>query len=237
MLNGIDTATWNPATDPHIARPYGLLTLERKLASKRALKKRMKLAGSDDIPLLATVSRITHQKGIDVIASTLADLTKLAQVVVVGAGDREMIEQLKAALAQSHPRAASATMGFDETLAHLIEAGADAFLMPSRFEPCGMNQMYSQRYGTPPIVRATGGLADTVVDCTACYARRRQRQRIRVSRAQRRGAARSGRARGRRLARRRDLARAAAKRHGAGFRLERERAPLCRDLRRAGSGR
>ncbi len=163
VLNGIDTATWNPATDPNIARPYGLLTLERKMASKRALKKRMKLAGSDDIPLLATVSRITHQKGIDVIASTLGEITKLAQVVVVGAGDREMIEQLKAAQAR-HPGRVGLSIGFDEPLAHLVEAGADIFLMPSRFEPCGMNQMYSQRYGTPPIANATGGLVDTIVD-------------------------------------------------------------------------
>ena len=109
------------------------------------------------------MSRITHQKGIDVIASTLADLTKLAQVVVVGAGDREMIEHLKAAQAR-HPGRVGLFIGFDEPLAHLVEAGADIFLMPSRFEPCGMNQMYSQRYGTPPIANATGGLVDTIVD-------------------------------------------------------------------------
>lgn len=163
VLNGIDTQLWNPLTDPHIASTYGVLTLERKIANKRALKKRMKLSGPDDVPLLGVVSRITHQKGIDVLAAAIPHLTQSVQLAVVGAGEREMVEQLKAARAK-FPERVAVHIGFNEPLAHVVEAGADAFLMCSRFEPCGMNQMYSQRYGTPPIANATGGLLDTIVD-------------------------------------------------------------------------
>jgi len=164
VLNGIDTKVWNPQNDPHLASPYGVLTLERKLANKRLLKKRMQLAGPDDRLLLGCVSRITHQKGIDVIAAAIPRLTAMGvQLALVGTGDREMTTALKAAEAK-HKGDVAVFVGFDEALAHLVEAGADAFLMPSRFEPCGMNQMYSQRYGTPPIANATGGLVDTIVD-------------------------------------------------------------------------
>ena len=164
VLNGIDTATWNPQTDPHLAARYGVLTLERKIANKRLLKRKLELEGPDDVPVLGCVTRITHQKGVDLIARAIPQLAKLpAQVVIVGTGDREMIAQLTAAqlLAPDH---VGLFFGFDEILAHQVEGGADAFLMPSRFEPCGMNQMYSQRYGTPPIAHATGGLVDTIVD-------------------------------------------------------------------------
>ena len=164
VLNGIDTKVWNPQNDPHLASPYGVLTLERKVANKRLLKKRMKLGGPDDRLLLGCVSRITHQKGIDVIAAAIPQLVAMgAQLALVGTGDREMTAALQAAAAK-HKGEVAVYIGFDESLAHLVEAGADAFLMPSRFEPCGMNQMYSQRYGTPPIANATGGLVDTVVD-------------------------------------------------------------------------
>jgi starch synthase len=118
-----------------------------------------------DVPLLGIVSRVTQQKGVDLVAAAAERIVALpAQIVVLGEGDRD----LEAALAQAahrHPDSIAVQIRFDEALAHLIEAGADAFLMPSRFEPCGMNQMYSQRYGTPPIVHATGGLADSVTDC------------------------------------------------------------------------
>jgi starch synthase len=118
------------------------------------------------MPLFGVVSRLATQKGLDWVLEIAPQLLALpAQLAILGSGEPQL-EQGFRALAQSHPGQASSTIGFDESLAHLIEAGADAFLMPSRFEPCGMNQMYSQRYGTPPIVRATGGLADTVVDCT-----------------------------------------------------------------------
>ena len=164
VLNGIDTALWNPQTDPFLATTYGVLTLERKAANKRLLRKRFHLEGPDDLPLLGCVSRITHQKGMDVLAQAIPELVALrAQVAIVGTGDREMVGKLKAMEAR-HRGNVSVFIGFDESLAHLIEGGCDMFLMPSRFEPCGMNQMYSQRYGTPPVANATGGLVDTIVD-------------------------------------------------------------------------
>ncbi len=166
ILNGIDTDLWDPATDPLIACHYSAATLAAKAGNKRALRERLGLALAPELPLFAVVSRLTEQKGLDWLLEIAPQLLALpAQLALLGGGDPEL-ERGFVGLAQRHPHAASATIGFDETLAHLIEAGADAFLMPSRFEPCGMNQMYSQRYGTPPIVRATGGLADTVVDCT-----------------------------------------------------------------------
>jgi len=116
--------------------------------------------------LLGTVSRLTDQKGIDLLLDAANAIVRLpAQLVIVGAGDKALEARLRT-LADAHPGKAGGFVGFDEALAHLVEAGADAFVMPSRFEPCGMNQMYSQRYGTPPIVHATGGLVDSVVDCT-----------------------------------------------------------------------
>jgi starch synthase len=164
VLNGIDTDAWNPETDPHIPAHYGVLTLERKRENKRALKTRLGLAADDDVPLLATVSRVTQQKGIDLITHALARLVQFpAQVVLVGAGDKRMIDEFRTESGR-YPGQVALFEGFDEPLAHLVEAGADVFLMPSRFEPCGMNQMYSQHYGTPPVVNPTGGLVDTVTD-------------------------------------------------------------------------
>jgi len=166
ILNGINTGLWNPATDPLIECRYSADTLAAKAGNKQALQRRLGLEAAPKAPLFAVVSRLTEQKGLDWLLAIAPQLLALpAQLALLGGGDPQL-ERGFLALAQSHPRQVSTTIGFDETLAHLIEAGADAFLMPSRFEPCGMNQMYSQRYGTPPIVRATGGLADTVVDCT-----------------------------------------------------------------------
>jgi starch synthase len=166
ILNGIDTDLWNPATDPLIASRYDADTLAAKAGNKRALRQRLGLAPAPDQPLFAVISRLTEQKGLDWLLEIAPRLLALpAQLALLGGGE-PALERGFLALAQRHPGQASATIDFDEALAHLIEAGADAFLMPSRFEPCGMNQMYSQRYGTPPIVRATGGLADTVVDST-----------------------------------------------------------------------
>jgi starch synthase len=164
VLNGIDTETWNPQTDPHLTSNYGVLTLERKVANKRALKRRFGLGGGDEVPLLAMVSRITHQKGIDIVTQAIPQLAGFpAHIVIVGIGEREMVERLQAMHAQ-FPKSVGLFNGFDEPLAHLVEGGADLFLMPSRFEPCGMNQMYSQHYGTPPIANYTGGLVDTIND-------------------------------------------------------------------------
>ena len=165
ILNGIDTALWNPATDRAIARRYDAGSLAGKGVNKSALQQRLGLAASSAVPLFAVVSRLTTQKGLDWLLEIAPQVLALpAQLAILGSGEPQLELGFRA-LARSHPGQVSTIIGFDESLAHLIEAGADAFLMPSRFEPCGMNQMYSQRYGTPPIARATGGLADTVVDC------------------------------------------------------------------------
>jgi starch synthase len=167
ILNGIDAELWNPGSDPHLAARYDAGTLERKLANKRALQARLGLEPSDALPLAGVVARLTQQKGIDLLLEVAPELLGLpCQLALLGSGDRAFADRLLA-LAREHPGRLAACIGYDEGLAHLIEAGADFFLMPSRFEPCGMNQMYSQRYGTPPVVRSTGGLADSVIDCTA----------------------------------------------------------------------
>ncbi|MCC7486514.1 MAG: glycogen synthase GlgA [Burkholderiales bacterium] len=166
IRNGIDTTYWNPATDALIESRYGPENLGAKRANKRALQRRLGLDEKPEAPFLGMVSRFTHQKGTDLVADVLPGLLGLPlQFAALGSGEREHEHALRS-LADRHPGRISVTLGFDETLAHLIEAGADLFLMPSRFEPCGLNQMYSQRYGTPPVARATGGLADTIVDTT-----------------------------------------------------------------------
>jgi starch synthase len=164
ILNGIDTAVWDPASDLSIAQRYDAESLAAKVANKVALQQRMRLQARPEMPLVGIVARLTQQKGMDLVAAACDALAAApAQVAVLGQGEPE-IERALIAAAQRHPRRIAVRVGYDEALAHAIEAGADLFLMPSRFEPCGLNQMYSQRYGTPPVVRATGGLADTVVD-------------------------------------------------------------------------
>jgi len=164
ILNGIDSEIWNPATDPALAEPYAANRLAAKRANKTALQREMGLEASADRPLFGVISRLTLQKGLDLLLTVADGIPHLpAQLVVLGSGDKAMETGFQA-LAARHPGQIAVCLGFDEGLAHRIEAGADCFLMPSRFEPCGLNQMYSLRYGTPPLVRATGGLADTVVD-------------------------------------------------------------------------
>lgn len=166
ILNGIDTEAWDPERDSRIAAQYGPDTLDRKRANKRALQMEFGLEPDPDVPLAGIVSRFTGQKGIDLVIEAAPRILRLpAQMVLVGTGAPET-EAAVREMPACFPGRAAALVGFDEGLAHRVEAGADMFLMPSRFEPCGMNQMYSQRYGTPPVVRATGGLADSVVDCT-----------------------------------------------------------------------
>ncbi|HEX6136542.1 MAG TPA: glycogen synthase GlgA [Casimicrobiaceae bacterium] len=166
VLNGIDTEEWDPAHDPLIAQRYDAGSLDAKAANRTALQAELGLAASRSGPLFGVVSRLVPQKGIDLVADIAERLIDApAQLVVLGSGDAAL-EQRFVRLAEQHRDRIAARLGFDNALAHRIEAGADAFLMPSRFEPCGMNQMFSQRYGTPPIVRRTGGLADTVVDAT-----------------------------------------------------------------------
>jgi starch synthase len=164
ILNGIDTRTWDPANDPRIVQRYDARSLELKAANKVALQKRMGLDTDARVPVLGVVSRFTHQKGIDLVAVAAEELAAApAQLAIVGTGERALQESM-AAIAARHAGRIAVKVAFDEDLAHAIEAGADLFLMPSRYEPCGLNQMYSQRYGTPPVARATGGLADTVAD-------------------------------------------------------------------------
>ena len=166
ILNGIDTEQWNPAIDPHLATHYASATLGNKSGNKRALQQKMGLAVTDDTPLFGVVSRLSGQKGLDLLLACADEVVRLpAQLVILGSGDAAL-ENAFRELGRRHPGKVAVQIGFNEALAHLIEAGIDAFLMPSRFEPCGLNQMYSLRYGTPPIVRATGGLADTVIDAT-----------------------------------------------------------------------
>jgi len=167
ILNGVDTEYWDPATDPMIVQRYDVHTLANKRTNKRALQLAMGLAMEDSMPVLGVVSRLVEQKGIDLIADIVGKVVALpAQLAIQGLGDRAIEERLLA-LARRYPRQLGVRVAFDEALAHMIEAGSDLFLMPSRFEPCGMNQMYSQRYGTIPIVCQTGGLADSVTDCSS----------------------------------------------------------------------
>ncbi len=163
IINGID-GDWNPETDTLIAQKYDVNSIEAKLINKRALQARLNLPQDENVLVLSLISRLVEQKGIDMLLDCLSDLLGLSiQIVILGSGDKGFEQRLQQ-FASAYPYKMSLTLGYDESLAHLIEAGADVFLMPSRFEPCGLNQMYSQRYGTLPIVRSTGGLADTVVD-------------------------------------------------------------------------
>ncbi len=166
ILNGIDVARWNPATDPHLPARYDAAQLAGKAICKRALQEASGLPVAPRALLLGTIGRLDAQKGLPLVCDAFPMLARLGvQLVVLGTGDAA-IEARVRALAAAYPAQVAVTVGFDEGLAHRIEAGADAFLMPSAYEPCGLNQMYSQRYGTIPIVHATGGLRDTVVDYT-----------------------------------------------------------------------
>lgn len=166
ILNGIDTVTWDSANDASIASSYDAGSLARKSINTSTLRQRFGLAARPDMPLLGIVSRQIHQKGIDLVCEAAHEIVKLpAQLLVLGTGE-PVIEQALAGLARQYPDMIAVVRGFDEALSRLVEAGADIFLMPSRFEPCGLNQMHSQRYGTPPVARRTGGLADSVTNCT-----------------------------------------------------------------------
>ncbi len=169
ILNGIDVDRWSPESDPFIAGSYGPGDLSGKTAAKQALLEAAGLptdAGARARPLIGLISRLTDQKGFDLVFAAADALMALdATWVMLGSGEQHY-EELWRRLATQYPDRVSTTIGFDERLAHQIEAGADLFLMPSRYEPCGLNQMYSLRYGTLPIVRATGGLEDTVVDAS-----------------------------------------------------------------------
>jgi len=170
ILNGIDDKTWNPRTDPHLVAHYSVNSKVRpgKEANRLALLGALNASPAaleNQGPLVGTVGRLVTQKGIDLLLEAIPPLLSgsNAQFVIIGSGEPRFEQELEE-LALAHPERVFCHIGYSETLAHQLEAGCDIFAMPSRYEPCGLNQMYSLRYGTPPVVRATGGLADTVKD-------------------------------------------------------------------------
>jgi starch synthase len=167
ILNGVDYEEWSPERDRFIATRYSADDLKGKTACKADLQASMGLPVNAAIPVLGIVSRLADQKGFDLIAEMIPQLLrKPVQLVVLGSGDAKY-QELMQGLARRFRKRLGVRIGFDNTLAHKIEAGSDMFLMPSRYEPCGLNQIYSLRYGTIPIVRATGGLEDSIIDVEA----------------------------------------------------------------------
>ena len=167
ILNGVDGAVWDPSTDSSLAARYSAQDLAGKLRDKRALQEEVGLRTDDRAPLFGVVSRLTAQKGLDLVLAVLPALLRDgAQLVVQGSGD-PVLEAAFTAAAFAHPQQVAVRVGYDEALAHRLIAGSDVILVPSRFEPCGLTQLYGLRYGTLPLVRRVGGLADTVVDASA----------------------------------------------------------------------
>jgi len=163
ILNGVDMEEWNPATDKNLADNFSSKKLSGKAACKLDLQKHLKLSPQSDIPLIGVVSRLWGQKGLDLALPVLPKFLRAGKIqfVLLGSGDPTLENNYKK-LAEDFSGSAAVRIGYNNALAHQIEAGCDFFLMPSRFEPCGLNQLYSMAYGSIPIVRATGGLADTV---------------------------------------------------------------------------
>ncbi len=165
IINGIDVDVYNPATDPMIAANYSVEDMAGKAANKRALQEQMGLPRRDDVPVIGIVSRLVSQKGLDLVKYALEEMMQWdVQFVILGSGDWAY-ESYFDEMAAKYPEKIGLKVGFIPALAHQIYAGADLFLMPSKFEPCGLAQLISLRYGTLPIVRETGGLKDTVLDC------------------------------------------------------------------------
>lgn len=163
IVNGIDTDVWNPQTDPHIAANYGPTTLKKREINRKALSEHF---GFDNAPgpIFCVVSRLTWQKGMDVLAEVIDDIVDNGgKLAVLGSGDASLESAFLTAAAR-HPGRVGMVTGYNEPLSHLMQAGADAILIPSRFEPCGLTQLYGLRYGCVPIVAHTGGLADTIID-------------------------------------------------------------------------
>ena len=163
IINGIDPAVWNPGTDPALPARYTADDVARRRDNKRAVEQRFGL-DEDDGPLFTVISRLTWQKGMDVLAACLDDLVAQGgRLALLGSGD-PALEAAFTAAAERHPGRIGVTIGYDEPLSHLLQGGADAILIPSRFEPCGLTQLYGLAYGCVPVVARTGGLADTVID-------------------------------------------------------------------------
>ncbi len=169
ILNGIDHRFWDPSSDAFLPAHYDVRDLRGKAANKRRLQAELGLSQDPKAPLLGFISRLADQKGVDLLLEAIGDLLEQdLQIAVLGRGEAAYERALQR-LASNHPDRIAVRIGFDEGLAHRVEAGADMLLMPSRFEPCGLNQLYSLRYGTVPVVRAVGGLADSVVDATPAH--------------------------------------------------------------------
>ncbi|MBK9033304.1 MAG: glycogen synthase GlgA [Myxococcales bacterium] len=167
ITNGIDTAAWDPRTDPALPARFTRAERRGKVACRAALAAELGLAVTDETPIVAAVARLTPQKGIDLLADVVPTaIAAGARVVVLGSGDRDLEDRLRG-LAAAFPGALAVRLAFDPAIARRIYAGADLFAMPSRFEPCGLGQLYAMRYGTVPVVAAVGGLADTVIDAAA----------------------------------------------------------------------
>ena len=163
ILNGIDTTVWNPETDPNLAATYGTRTLPRRVANRRAIEARMNLVEGDGL-LFCLVSRLTRQKGIDLLVECIDGAVEAgARFAILGTGE-PALERLLVAASSHHDGRVAVEIGYDESLAHLLQGGADAVLVPSRFEPCGLTQLYGLRYGCVPVVARVGGLADSIVD-------------------------------------------------------------------------
>jgi len=164
ILNGADYSDWNPETDKLITENYGMNTLERKLTCKSALLKRLNLNIPATAPLIGSVGRLVEQKGVDIIVDSIDEIIDAgAGLVLLGKGEQRY-ESILERIAKEKAGKVAVSIAFDNKLAHMIEAGVDMFAMPSRYEPCGLNQLYSLKYGTIPVVRATGGLDDTIID-------------------------------------------------------------------------
>ncbi len=164
VVNGIDYSVWNPESDEFLAAKYSAEDLSGKAKCKKALQKENNLPQKANVPLVGMISRLDDQKGFDILTAVMEEVMGLGiQLVLLGTGDPKHHETFKK-VSETYPGQAGINLTFDNAMAHRIEAGADIFLMPSRYEPCGLNQIYSLKYGTVPVVRATGGLADTIVD-------------------------------------------------------------------------
>jgi starch synthase len=161
ILNGIDTSEWDPQSDPHIASNYSAKNLSGKEVCRASLLREFGIPASEGMPVVGMVSRLIEQKGFDIVMGMIENFIGKIRFVLLGTGQREY-EGFFKTLATKYPDSVGLKIGYDNRLAHLIEAGSDIFLMPSKFEPCGLNQMFSLRYGTVPVVRSTGGLNDTV---------------------------------------------------------------------------
>jgi starch synthase len=164
ILNGIDTQVWDPENDPDLVSGYSVRTVKRKVENRAEVEARFGLDANPDAPLFCVISRLTEQKGLDLLLEVLPGLVaRGARLAVLGSGDPQMEQEFIAA-AKRYPGQVGAIIGYDEALSHLLQGGSDAILIPSRFEPCGLTQLYGLRYGTVPVVARTGGLADTVID-------------------------------------------------------------------------